>query len=87
MNTDTLNKMRRMRLLGKHRAIKTSLESSNGDALTADELTAMLMYREWDDRHNRTIERSFQNSASATRLRLSNWSIVPGRIPLVHSLK
>lgn len=62
MNTDTLDKMRRMRLLGMHRAFKTSLESSSGEALTADELIAMLIDSEWDDRHNRTIERSLRNA-------------------------
>ena len=29
MNTDTLDKMRRMRLLGMHRAFKTSLETKS----------------------------------------------------------
>ena len=62
MNTDTLDKMRRMRLLGMHRAFKTSLESSSSEALTADELIAMLIDSEWDDRHNRTIERSLRNA-------------------------
>lgn len=62
MNTDTLDKMRRMRLLGMHRAFKTSLESSSGEALTADELIATLIDSEWDDRHNRTIERSLRNA-------------------------
>jgi hypothetical protein len=37
MNTDTLDKMRRMRLLGMHRAFKTSIEASTTDGLTADE--------------------------------------------------
>ena len=62
MNADTLDKMRRMRLLGMHRAFKTSLESSTNETLTADELIAMLIDSEWDDRHNRTIERSLRNA-------------------------
>jgi DNA replication protein DnaC len=62
MNTDTLDKMRRMRLLGMHRAFKTSLESSSSEAQTADELIATLIDSEWDDRHNRTIERSLRNA-------------------------
>lgn len=62
MNTDTLDKMRRMRLLGMHRAFKTSLEASAAEAFTADELIAMLVDSEWDDRHNRTIERSLRNA-------------------------
>ena len=62
MNAETLEKMRRMRLLGMHRAFKTSLEASTAESLTADELIAMLVDSEWDDRHNRQIERSLRNA-------------------------
>ncbi|RYZ60843.1 MAG: ATP-binding protein [Chitinophagaceae bacterium] len=62
MNTETLDKMRRMHLLGMHRAFKTSLESQGDTALTADELIAMLVDSEWDDRHNRAIERTVRNA-------------------------
>lgn len=43
MNTDTLDKMRRMRLLGMHRAFKTSLETQSGSPVTADEMIALLI--------------------------------------------
>ena len=62
MNTDTLEKMRRMHLLGMHRAFKTSLETNGNEHLTADEMAAMLIDSEWDDRHNRNIERSLRNA-------------------------
>ncbi len=62
MNTDTLEKMRKMRLLGMHRAFKTSVETAKNDELTADEMTALLVDSEWDDRHNRTIDRSMKNA-------------------------
>lgn len=62
MNTDTLDKMRRMRLYGMHRAFKTSIEASTNERLTADEMTAMLTDSEWDDRHNRLIERMTHNA-------------------------
>ena len=62
MNTDTLDKMRRMRLLGMHRAFKTSFESTADKPLTADEMVALLIDSEWDDRHNRTIERTVRNA-------------------------
>jgi DNA replication protein DnaC len=62
MNTDTLDKMRRMRLLGMHRAFKTSLETTGNEKCTADEMVAMLIDSEWDDRHNRNIERSMRNA-------------------------
>jgi DNA replication protein DnaC len=62
MNTDTLDKMRRLRLLGMHRAFKTSLETSGKEPLTTDETIAMLVDSEWDDRHNRAIARSMTNA-------------------------
>src|ERR1035438_2994937 len=62
MNTDTLDKMRKMRLLGMHRAFKTSLETAKSDELTADEMTALLVDSEWDDRHNRNINRTMKNA-------------------------
>ncbi len=62
MNTDTLDKMRRMRLLGMHRAFKTSIEAEGTDNLTADEMVALLIDSEWDDRHNRAIDRSMKNA-------------------------
>lgn len=61
MNTDTLDKMRRMRLLGMHRAFKTSLEQQE-HSNTADEMVALLIDSEWDDRYNRSIERSMRNA-------------------------
>lgn len=62
MNTDTLDKMKRMHLLGMHRAFKTSLETPGQTAMTTDELIAMLIQSEWDDRHNRAIERTLRNA-------------------------
>ena len=62
MNTDTLDKMKQMRLLGMHRAFKTSLETEKNEQLTADEMTALLIDSEWDERHNRSIERITKNA-------------------------
>ncbi len=62
MNQDTLNKMRQMRLYGMHRAFQTSLEASTNEQLTADEMTTLLIDSEWDERHNRAIERSTKNA-------------------------
>lgn len=61
MNTDTLDKMKRMRLLGMHRAFTTSLEQPQ-QRFTADEMVAMLIDSEWDDRHNRAIERNLKGA-------------------------
>jgi len=57
MNDQTLEKMRRMKFHGMHRAFKTSLESGQLNALTADELIAFLVESEYDDRSNRRIEK------------------------------
>lgn len=62
MNTDTLDKMKRMRLLGMHRAFKNSLETKSVTNATADEMVAMLVDSEWDDRYNRAIERTLRNA-------------------------
>lgn len=61
MNTDTLDKMKRMRFWGMHRAFRTSLEQPE-QTYTADEMAALLIDSEWDDRHNRSIERSMRNA-------------------------
>jgi DNA replication protein DnaC len=62
MNTDTLDKMKRMRLLGMHVAFKTSIETKGIEELTADEMVGLLVNSEWDDRHNRSIARSMTNA-------------------------
>lgn len=62
MNTETLEKMKRMHLLGMHRAFKTSMETAGATNLTSDEMIAMLIDSEWDDRHNRAIERTIRNA-------------------------
>jgi hypothetical protein len=60
MNTTTLDKMRRMRLFGMYHTFKSTMESPRHDPFTADELIALLIDSEWDDRHNRTIERALR---------------------------
>ncbi len=73
MNTDTLDKMRQMRLLGMHRAFRTSLESPRHEQLTADEMTTLLVDSEWDERHNRSIEREVPRMpVSVTNQRLNS---------------
>lgn len=62
MNTDTLEKMKQMRLFGMYRAFRSSLESPKHEQLTTDEMTALLIESEWEERHNRTIERSMRNA-------------------------
>nr|WP_317133724.1 ATP-binding protein [Galbibacter orientalis] len=56
MNDQTLQQMKQLRLYGMHRAFTTTLEA-NHLAYTNDELVAYLLQSEWDDKHNRKIER------------------------------
>lgn len=62
MNTESLEKMKSMRLLGMYKAFKNSLETNATVNVTADEMIAMLVDSEWDDRHNRNIERGLRNA-------------------------
>lgn len=62
MNNSTLEKMRKMKLLGMHRAFKTNLESGKNESFTPDEIIAHLIESEWEDRQNRAIERNVKNA-------------------------
>lgn len=62
MNEQTLEKMKRMKLMGMHRSFRNVLESSSGNNLTTDELLAQLVESEWEDRQNRAVERSLRNA-------------------------
>lgn len=56
MNTETSEQMKQLRLYGMHRAFNESMQA-NAVKYTNDELIAYLLQSEWDDRHNRKIER------------------------------
>ena len=62
MTQDTLEKIKKLRLLGMARAYETSLENDKLLNLSADELLNMLVEAEWDDRLNRNIERRLRNA-------------------------
>ena len=62
MNQTTLSKMSNMRLYGMHGAFKAAVETSKTDDYTTDQLIAQLVEAEWDDRHNRRIDRNIKNA-------------------------
>ncbi len=62
MNTATLDKMRKMKFFGMHRAFKISLESGKAETYTPDEIIAHLIDTEWDDRQNRGVEQKIKNA-------------------------
>jgi len=62
MTQETLEKIKKLRLLGMARAYETSFADDNLLSLSADELIKMLVDAEWDDRQNRNIERRLRNA-------------------------
>src|SRR6476646_3746630 len=57
MNTNTLDKLRKLKFYGMFHAFKSSIETGQTDQYTSDELLAHLIDSEWDYRQNRRIER------------------------------
>jgi DNA replication protein DnaC len=62
MNTETQEKLKKMKFFGMLRAFKTSIESGQMTKFTTDEMIALLIESEWDDRQNRNIERNVKNA-------------------------
>ena len=62
MNEPTLTKMKQMQLHGMHSSFQAAVESGKTDHYTIDEFVSMLADAEWDERHNRRIERSIKNA-------------------------
>jgi DNA replication protein DnaC len=62
MNTNTLEKMSTMKLIGMARAFRSTLEKEGMQDLTADEMISQLVEAEWDERYNRKLERSVQRA-------------------------
>jgi len=56
-NEATIAKMQKMKLYGMLRAFNQSLEAGMISKVTADELLGHLIDAEWDDRHNRRLQR------------------------------
>ncbi|WP_450782835.1 ATP-binding protein [Streptomyces sp. NPDC001635] len=63
MNNETLEKMKQLRLFGMYDAFKTNLESSVKESLTTDQFISVLVASEWDDRRNRSVERTIRAAA------------------------
>jgi DNA replication protein DnaC len=78
-NPATLEKMRKMKLLGMLRAFKTSIESGKTENYTADEMIATLIDSEWDDRRNRSVERQLKNARFRYKASLEQFHFSPDR--------
>lgn len=57
MNTNTLDKLRKLKFFGMFHAFKSCLETGKTNDYTADELLAHLVDIEWEYRQNRRIDR------------------------------
>lgn len=62
MNESTVTKMKQMKLYGMHNAFKTAIDSGKTDHYTIDQFISMIIDAEWDERHNRRIERSITSA-------------------------
>lgn len=62
MNKETLERLRQMRLFGMYDAFKTNLETSIKETFTPDQLIALLVNNEWDDRKNRMVDRALKQA-------------------------
>ena len=57
-----MEKMKGMKFYGMARAFASSLEDGSMSSMTTDEIISFLISSEWDDRHNRRIERYIRNA-------------------------
>ena len=62
MNEQTLQKMKQLKFYGMTAAFRSVIGEDRMPTLTADELVALLIDAEWDDRNNRRIERHLRNA-------------------------
>ena len=60
MNGQTLNQMKQMKLHGMASAFASNVETGKWEKYTADELISQLIDAEWDERHNRKLDRSLK---------------------------
>ena len=60
MNGQTLNQMKLMKLHGMASAFASNVETGKWEKYTADELISQLIDAEWDERHNRKLDRSLK---------------------------
>lgn len=61
-NNATLEKMKKMRLNGMHRAFETTFSAGNLEHYTADQLITYLVESEWDERQNSRTQRLIKNA-------------------------
>jgi len=66
-NQETIKKMKKMRLHGMARAFEETIRTPIEKKFTSDELIAHMTETEWDDRHNRKLQRLVKAAKFRTR--------------------
>lgn len=79
MNPATLDKMRSMRLFGMLESFDALLQNADLKSYDQDELVAHLIDAEWEDRHNRRLERLLKNARFRYRATLKEIDYQPPR--------
>ena len=60
--TETVSKMKQLRLLGMARAFTHTMESGKNETNTPDEMVTHLVDSEWDERYNRKLDRTVKEA-------------------------
>jgi DNA replication protein DnaC len=79
MIQQTLEKMKKMKLHGMSRSFSHATESGSMASLTPDELIALLVENEWDDRQNRRMESSLRGARFRYKATVEELDFRPGR--------
>jgi len=61
-----------MKFYGMHDALKSTIETGKMDGYTTDQFISHLVESEWDDRHNRKIERTIKNARFRYKSQMEN---------------
>lgn len=78
-NKETISKMSQMRLHGMVMAFENMLENNNRMDLTVDEAITYLVDSEWDDKHNRRLDRLIKGARFRYKASLDEIDYTSGR--------
>lgn len=79
MNTQTLSKMKQMKLHGMAGTFAANVETGKWEKYTADELISLLVEAEWDERHNRKFDLRLKSARFRYKASVEELSFDKGR--------
>jgi DNA replication protein DnaC len=79
MNEQTLERMRQLKLYGMHRAFETMLETRQHQTLNAGDLINSLLQSEWEERHNKRMDRLLKSARFRYQASVEEISFPEGR--------